>query len=172
MPQPAGVTFDVFCFIGLCSFQNFMHMWTSVKLIAVKRFRLYMWPTAMICSPPRLSDKIPKPHPRLLCGKALESGKKMAHKHKLFGPDGLGTNPGFLKMFHTRSPVWPWDKPKSKGSKKRFKFQMFMCLCRSLWKQHSEVISGPMARSLALKGFSFFSMTQPEMTQNSVQRNQ
>ena len=61
------------------------------------------------------------------------SGKKKAHKHKLFGPGALGTprecprdkpglsrgqsgfvpgtNPGFLLILHSGSPVRPWDKP-------------------------------------------------------------
>ena len=61
------------------------------------------------------------------------SGKKKAHKHKLFGPVALGTprecprdkpglspgqsgfvpgtNPGFLLILHSGSPVCPWDKP-------------------------------------------------------------
>ena len=61
------------------------------------------------------------------------SGKKKAHEHKLFGPVALGTprecprdkpglspgqsgfvpgtNPGFLLMLHSGSPVCPWDKP-------------------------------------------------------------
>ena len=68
------------------------------------------------------------------------SGKKKAHKHKLFGPVALGTpgnvpgtnrvcprdkvglspgqsgfvpgtSPGFLLILHSGSPVCPWDKP-------------------------------------------------------------
>ena len=61
------------------------------------------------------------------------SGKKKAHKHKLFGPVALGTppecprdkpglspgqsgfvpgtNPGFLLILHSGSPVCPWDIP-------------------------------------------------------------
>ena len=61
------------------------------------------------------------------------SGKKKAHKHKLFGPVALGTprecpgdkpglspgqsgfvpgtNPGFLLTLHSGSPECPWDKP-------------------------------------------------------------
>ena len=59
--------------------------------------------------------------------------KTKAHKHKLFGPVALGTpqecprdkpglspgqsgfvpgtNPGFLLILHSGSPVCPWDKP-------------------------------------------------------------
>ena len=62
-----------------------------------------------------------------------QSGKKKAHKHKLFGPVALGTprecprdkpglspgqsgfvpgtNPGCLLILHSGSPVRPWDKP-------------------------------------------------------------
>ena len=36
------------------------------------------------------------------------SGKKKAHKHKLFCPVGLGTTPGLSRGFHW---VCPWDKP-------------------------------------------------------------
>ena len=36
------------------------------------------------------------------------SGKKQAHKHKLFCPVGLGTTPGLSRGFHR---VCPWDKP-------------------------------------------------------------
>ena len=36
------------------------------------------------------------------------SGKKKAHKHKLFCPVGLGTTPGLSRGFHR---VCPWDKP-------------------------------------------------------------
>ena len=39
------------------------------------------------------------------------SGKKKAHKHKLFGPVAPGTNLGFLLILHSRSPVCPRDKP-------------------------------------------------------------
>ena len=35
------------------------------------------------------------------------SGKKKAHKHKLFCPVGLGTTPGLSREFHR---VCPWDK--------------------------------------------------------------
>ena len=35
------------------------------------------------------------------------SGKKKAHKHKLFCPVGLGTTPGLSRGFHR---VCPWDK--------------------------------------------------------------
>ena len=41
-------------------------------------------------------------------GRNQVSGKKKAHKHKLFCPVGLGTNPGF-SLFYQR--VRPWDKP-------------------------------------------------------------
>ena len=58
--------------------------------------------------------------------RTLESGKKKAHKHKLFGPVTLGTTPGmsqgqtgfvpgtnrvFLLILRNGSPVCPWDKP-------------------------------------------------------------
>ena len=36
------------------------------------------------------------------------SGKKKAHKHKLFGP---GAKAGFLLILHNGSPVCPRDKP-------------------------------------------------------------
>ena len=39
------------------------------------------------------------------CGRS--SGKKKAHKHKLFCPVGLGTNPGFLLILHSGSPANP-----------------------------------------------------------------
>ena len=35
------------------------------------------------------------------------SGKKKAHKHKLFCPVGLGTTPGFLLILHSGSPISP-----------------------------------------------------------------
>ena len=38
----------------------------------------------------------------------LFSGKKKAHKHKLFCPVGLGKTPGLSRGFHR---VCPWDKP-------------------------------------------------------------
>ena len=65
------------------------------------------------------------------------SGKQKAHKHKFFGPVALGTpgecprdkpglspgqsgfvpgtNPGFLLILHSGSPVCPWDKPVCPG---------------------------------------------------------
>ena len=36
------------------------------------------------------------------------SGKKKVHKHKFFGPVGLGTAPGLSRGVHR---VCPWDKP-------------------------------------------------------------
>ena len=66
-------------------------------------------------------------------GFSQASGKKKAHKHKRFGPVALGTprecprdklglspgqtgfvpgtNPGFLLILHSGSPVCPWDEP-------------------------------------------------------------
>ena len=46
---------------------------------------------------------------------ARKSGKKKAHKHKLFGPVGFGTTPG-LSQGQTQfvpgtNPGCPWDKP-------------------------------------------------------------
>ena len=41
-------------------------------------------------------------------GRPKRSGKKKAHKHKLFCPVGLGTTPGLSRGFHR---VCPWDKP-------------------------------------------------------------
>ena len=90
-----------------------------------------------------------------------KSGKKKAHKHKLFGPVALGTprecprdkpglslgqsgfvpgtNPLFLLTLHSGSPVCPWDKPSlsrghswDEGRQKEFMCQKFMCLFRSL----------------------------------------
>ena len=40
-------------------------------------------------------------------GRPKFSGKKKAHKHKLFCPVGLGTTPGLSRGFHR---VCPWDK--------------------------------------------------------------
>ena len=44
-----------------------------------------------------------------------ESGKKKAHKHKLFCPVGLGTTPGlsgdFTRFVPGTKPVKTWDKP-------------------------------------------------------------
>ena len=46
---------------------------------------------------------------------SLLSGKKKAHKHKLFCPVGLGTTPGlsgdFTGFVPGTSPVKTWDKP-------------------------------------------------------------
>ena len=57
------------------------------------------------------------------------SGKKKAHKHKLFGPVALGTTPGLAlkqtqfvpgtnsgcpevpSLFYSGTPACPWDKP-------------------------------------------------------------
>ena len=49
------------------------------------------------------------------------SGKKKAHKRKLFGPVALGTTPGMSQrqtefvprfpLIYNASPVCPWDKP-------------------------------------------------------------
>ena len=71
---------------------------------------------------------------------SLFSGKKQAHKHKLFGPVALGTsrecpgdkpglspaqsvfvpgtNPGFLLTLHSGSPVCPGDIPGTKSGRK------------------------------------------------------
>ena len=68
--------------------------------------------------------------------KHLVSGKKKAHKHKLFGPVALGTipgmslgqNQGFLLLFSLRkpgivpgtNPVCFWDNPGDEGRHKKF----------------------------------------------------
>ena len=44
---------------------------------------------------------------RAKCAEKGLSGKKKAHKHKLFCPAGLGTNPGLSRGSHR---VCPWDK--------------------------------------------------------------
>ena len=94
-----------------------------------------------------------------------KSGKKKAHKHKLFCPVGLGTTPGLSRGFHRfvhginsvktwdkagfspyftqwkpgkpgfvpgTSRVCPWDKPGAEGRHRKFMWQNFMCLFRSL----------------------------------------
>ena len=63
---------------------------------------------------------------------AILSGKKKAHKHKVFGPFALGTprecprdkpglSPGqsarFSSYFTQLVPVWPWDIPGTKGGR-------------------------------------------------------
>ena len=40
----------------------------------------------------------------------LQSGKKRAHKHRLFCPGGLGTTPGLSLGFPGTNPVKTWDK--------------------------------------------------------------
>ena len=72
--------------------------------------------------------------------RCLFSGKKKAHKHKLFGPVALGTtpglslgpthfvpgtNPGFLLIYTMEAqfvpgthPVCPWDNPGDEGGRK------------------------------------------------------
>ena len=60
------------------------------------------------------------------------SGKKKAHKHKVFGPVALGTtpdlsqgqtqfvpgtNPGFLLVFHSGSPVCPSERGRREAEK-------------------------------------------------------
>ena len=56
-----------------------------------------------------------------------------------------GTNPGFLLILHSGSPVCPRDKPSlslgqtgDEGRQKKFMYETFMCLFRSLGKGLSE----------------------------------
>ena len=66
-----------------------------------------------------------------------KSGKKRAHKHKLFGLAAVGTTPGMsqgqaqiLSLLYTMeaqfgpwtNPVWPWDIPGDEGQHKEFMF--------------------------------------------------
>ena len=48
---------------------------------------------------------------------ALFPGKKKAHKHKLSAQVSFGTNPGFLLILHSGSPVRLRDKPSSSPDK-------------------------------------------------------
>ena len=70
------------------------------------------------------------------------SGKKEAHKHKLVCPVGLGTTPGQTRafsFFYTvealpgTNPVCPWDNPGDEGRHRKFMWEKFMCLFRSLF---------------------------------------
>ena len=77
----------------------------------------------------KVTERVPKTRkkviellmPTSLCatlkrgGAKRTSGKRKAHKHKLFGPVALGTTPG-LSQGQTQfvpgtNPVCPWDKP-------------------------------------------------------------
>ena len=82
------------------------------------------------------------------------SGKKKAHKHKLFCPVGLGTTPGLSWGFPRDKPgenlgqtrvsslfctvearqtrVCPWDTPGDEGQHRKFMWKICMCLFRSL----------------------------------------
>ena len=54
-----------------------------------------------------LSAEVPETAVRNSSEDRLFSGKKKAHKHKLFCPVGLGTTPGMSRGFHW---VRTWDK--------------------------------------------------------------